>query len=148
MLRLKTRAQFQAVLAGNRIASSHHFAVHYLAPDGPAFRAPFGGSVPGSPPVDGAGSGCWLGAMTPKRWAKRAVTRNTIKRQIYSVAREYESRLPAGAWLVRLRAGFDRALFHSASSTLLKADVRAELTALLARAAQGPGPKPLQGLAK
>jgi division/cell wall cluster transcriptional repressor MraZ len=30
----------------------------------------------------------WLGAMVPKRWAKRAVTRNSIKRQIINPAEE------------------------------------------------------------
>src|SRR5256885_7500066 len=30
----------------------------------------------------------WLGAMVPKRWARRSVTRHTIKRQIYAVDRK------------------------------------------------------------
>jgi hypothetical protein len=49
-----------------------------------------------------------MGAMVPKRWAKRAVTRNTIKRQIYSVSSEQAISVPAAAHVVRLRAGFDR----------------------------------------
>ena len=65
--------------------------------------------------------------MVPKRWAKRAVTRNTIKRQIYNVSSEFGPTLKAGAHLVRLRSGFDRAHFVSASSDVLKAAVRAEL---------------------
>lgn len=90
----------------------------------------------------------WLGAMTPKRWAKRAVTRNAIKRQIYNVARDFESQLPSGAWVVRLRSGFEKSKFHSASSTVLKDAVRSELVALLTRAAEGVSAKSLQGLAK
>jgi ribonuclease P protein component len=35
----------------------------------------------------------WLGAMVPKRWARRSVTRHTIKRQIYAVSSDYEDAL-------------------------------------------------------
>ncbi len=71
-----------------------------------------------------------MGAMVPKRWAKRAVTRNTIKRQIYNVSSDFNPQLQDGAHLVRLRSGFDRAQFVSASSEVLKAAVRAELQQL------------------
>jgi ribonuclease P protein component len=73
--------------------------------------------------------------MVPKRWAKRAVTRNTIKRQIYSVGAEFAPALQARAHLVRLRAGFDRAEYVSATSTALKKAVRQELLQLFARIA-------------
>ncbi len=72
--------------------------------------------------------------MVPKRWAKRAVTRNTIKRQIYTVSADFEPRLPVRAHVVRLRASFDRAQFVSATSDVLKASVRAELEQLFSRA--------------
>jgi ribonuclease P protein component len=65
--------------------------------------------------------------MVPKRWARRAVTRNTIKRQIYAVACFVRARLPQAAHVVRLRAAFDRKQFVSASSDQLKQAVRAEL---------------------
>jgi len=78
--------------------------------------------------------GVWLGAMVPKRWAKRAVTRNTIKRQIYTVTAEFESLLTESAHVVRLRAAFDRAQFVSATSDALKSSVRVELVSLLVRA--------------
>jgi ribonuclease P protein component len=74
----------------------------------------------------------WLGVVVPKRWAKRAVTRNTIKRQIYAVSTDPSCKLPAAAHVVRLRAGFDRASFISATSDKLKAAVRAELQHLFA----------------
>ena len=82
-----------------------------------------------------------MGAMVPKRWAKRAVTRNTIKRQIYHVSQLFENRLLAGAHLVRLRSAFDPAQFRSASSVQLKAAVRGELLTLFERAAK-PWPPP------
>ena len=73
--------------------------------------------------------------MAPKRWARRAVTRNAIKRQIYNVAATLEPQLLTAAHVVRLRAMFDRKLFVSASSDALKAAVRNELLQLFARAA-------------
>mgnify|MGYP002128448683 FL=1 len=72
--------------------------------------------------------------MVPKRWARRAVTRNAIKRQIYNVSDRFGDRLPVAAHVVRLRTGFDRKQFISASSDALKAAVRAELEQLFARA--------------
>ena len=79
-----------------------------------------------------------LGAMVPKRWAKRAVTRNAIKRQIYSVSAQYAPRLRPRGHVVRLRAAFDRKEFISASSDRLKAAVRAELLELFERAIAHP----------
>ncbi|MBS0317340.1 MAG: ribonuclease P protein component [Proteobacteria bacterium] len=76
--------------------------------------------------------------MLPKRWARRAVTRNTLRRQIYSVAAEFEPRLAQAAHLVRLRSGFDRRLFPSATSEALRRAVRTELQQLLASAALSP----------
>lgn len=76
----------------------------------------------------------WLGAMVPKRWARRAVTRNTIKRQIYAVGATFEDRLPQAAHVVRLRTAFDRKQFVSATSDQLRQAVRTELVQLFAYA--------------
>lgn len=73
--------------------------------------------------------------MVPKRWARRAVTRNLIKRQIYSIADHFESSLPQAAHVVRLRAAFDRTHFKSASSDELKKAVRMEIEQLFRLAA-------------
>ena len=70
--------------------------------------------------------------MVPKRWARRSVTRHAIKRQIYAVAFEHEAALARAAYVVRLRSGFDRKQFVSASSDPLKAAVRQELQQLFA----------------
>ncbi len=69
--------------------------------------------------------------MVPKRWAKRAVTRNAIKRQIYTVSASLTDQFPQAAFLVRLRRGFSREVFVSATSTDLKEAVRSELQALM-----------------
>lgn len=73
--------------------------------------------------------------MVPKRWAKQAVTRNAIKRQIYIVAADLESAIPVAAHVVRLRSGFDRTKFVSATSDALKLAVRLELRQLFSRVA-------------
>lgn len=131
MQRIKTRSQFQAVLACPIVARSAHFALHVLdltpAP-GPGAAALFA-----SPAV-------WLGALLPKRWARRASTRNAIRRQVYQAGRDAPGGLPRAAHLVRLRAGFDRARFHSASSDALKKAVRGELDQLLRQAVRAERP--------
>lgn len=82
-------------------------------------------------------AGLWVGAMVPKRWAKRAVTRNTIKRQIYQLGTQFAPVLKEKAHLVRLRREFDRKHFVSATSDALKTAVRAELLELFAHSVGG-----------
>jgi len=129
MQRLQTRAQFQAVLAGSTVARTPHFALHRCVLGGSS-----GAGDKAAPLFDP--SAVWLGAMVPKRWAKRAVTRNAIKRQIYNVSTLFEANMPLAAHVVRLRAGFERKAFPSASSDALKAVVRAELLQLFERSLQ------------
>ena len=125
--RLKTRPQFQAVMAGDTVSRTVHFVLHRLALHAAA-PAPMRADLTPVPlfPVRQP----WIGAVIPKRWARRAVTRNTLKRQIYAVAQDYTDRLPVAAHVVRLRAGFDRRQFTSATSPVLKQAVRAELQQL------------------
>jgi len=68
--------------------------------------------------------------MVPKRWARRAVTRNTIKRQVYTLGQVEQGPLAQAAHVVRLRSGFDRQRFPSATSDALKTTVRRELQEL------------------
>ena len=140
--RLKTRPQFQAALAGKLGVRTTHFALHSCElaqiypvqmPDPALGDALIESLVAAVPASLGA-----LGAMVPKRWAKRAVTRNAIKRQIYSVSAQFAPQLRPRGHVVRLRAGFDRKEFISATSDLLKAAVRAELLDLFARASAHP----------
>ena len=74
--------------------------------------------------------------MTPKRWAKRSVTRHLIKRQIYATATAFAHQLGAAAYVVRQKQGFDAPAFVSASSTSLKAAVRSELMDLFKQTTQ------------
>ena len=140
---LKTRAQFQAALKSPPVARTAHFALHRLHWSADAQTA-----VPSATkPLFTPASGTWLGAMTPKRWARRAVTRNAIRRQVRALGHEQAGNpaggWPASVWLVRLRAEFDRNQFPGASSLALKRAVRGELRKLFARALQAqrpPGP--------
>ncbi len=145
MQRLKTRPQFQAALACGIVARTPHFALHRtpLLPEATACAAVSAEPPSRHPkPLFGV-QDVWIGAMVPKRWARRAVTRNAIKRQIYQVGSVFGTRLPAAAHVVRLRASFDRSQFISATSDALKRAVRGELELLFARgadrAAAGPG---------
>ena len=112
-------------MAGSPVAKTPHFALHLTTLDvrcGEVLLFP--------QPVP------WLGVLIPKRWARRAVTRNTIRRQIYEVARGGATGLPAAAMVVRLRSEFSRKVFVSATSDALKQAVRTELHQLFARLAK------------
>ena len=102
--------------------------------DRPEPHADMAGPAPDEAQALFALDGVWIGAMVPKRWARRAVTRNAIKRQIYTVAQDHVDCLSVAAHVVRLRVGFDRQQFPSATSVALKQAVRAELQALFAGA--------------
>ena len=137
MRRLRTRDQFQALLAHRPVSRTAHFALHRLP-----LQAPGAGDGAG-PTLFQPADGAWLGAMVPKRWARRAVTRNAIKRQIYAVGATFEERLaqaaPQSALVVRLRTAFDRKQFVSATSAPLQQAVRAELQQLYGHAARRAG---------
>lgn len=78
--------------------------------------------------------------MVPKRHARRAVTRNLLKRQMRAQLRSAlasGAALPRGLWVLCLKAPFDRARFASAASDALRSAARGELAALLSRAALG-----------
>jgi ribonuclease P protein component len=142
MQRLKTRPQFQAAMAGGIVSRTPHFALHRLVLDADVPRTPPSG--PGGLPsvqapqalfgVAPAEPVSWLGAMAPKRWAKRSVTRHAIQRQVYVLGDEYAPQLACAAYVVRLRATFDRKQFVSAISEPLKQAIRAELHQLFAYA--------------
>jgi ribonuclease P protein component len=136
--RLKTRPQFQAALAGGTVSRTAHFALHRLSLPHPSDKSSAPAEHLGpAPSPEQALFGLfdvWLGAMVPKRWARRAVTRNAIKRQIYNVSERFGDRLPVAAHVVRLRTTFDRQQFISATSEALKLAVRQELEQLFERA--------------
>lgn len=132
--RVRASAQFRFLLDRRPVARTAHFALH-------AWRWQGSDQAPRSPagellfaPADAA----WLGAMTPKRWARRAVTRNAIRRQVYALGAALGAQWPASAQVVRLRAAFPAHQFPSATSPALRRAVRAELQQLFAQAAVQP----------
>ena len=139
-------------MAGGTLARTAHFALHRMMLTAPAAALYVGAPPPAefqkppqTMPAKPLHEACevrnvWMGAMVPKRWAKRAVTRNAIKRQIYNVGTLAEPSLEPAAYVVRLRAGFDKAAFTSATSDALKATARQELVQLFAKAGAAPLP--------
>jgi ribonuclease P protein component len=148
LARIVRSADFVRVLRVRSRASTLHFAVHHLAGSPTPAKSRSGKlstivgesgatAVDDLPGVDDFGPLSWVGAVVPKRHAKRAVTRSLLKRQIYAAAERHRERLGPGLWIVRLRAAFDRSLFTSAASDVLRRGARAELEALLEAARRG-----------
>ena len=108
--RLVHKRDFESVLAQRPSRWTLHFALHVLQPAAHAAR---------------------VGVVLPKRWARRAVTRNGIRRQIYAVAAQALRASPGCALVVRQRAAFSQDDFPSAWSLPLKRQVRTELQQLL-----------------
>lgn len=110
MDKLTQRADFDAVMAAGVVAVTSHFALHQ----------------------QNSGSKSRIGAVVPKRWARKAVTRNLIKRQIYALGRQpWATELPVADRVIRLRKTFDTKHFISASSPNLQHAVRTELHQLM-----------------
>jgi ribonuclease P protein component len=76
------------------------------------------------------------GAVIPKRWARRSVTRSLLKRQVFAAFERHLDHLPSGMWVVRLRSSFETAQFPSAASQALRLAARSELDRLFGQAAQ------------
>ncbi|RVT84959.1 ribonuclease P protein component [Inhella crocodyli] len=160
--RIQRAADFERLLGQPSRARSPLFAVHHLSsvpsrPVPPRHSLPTGlstDSVPSSvsvvdepaqPPAASDVSGHWLGLVVPKRLAKRAVTRNLVKRLVRATLLEQlraGAPLPAGLWAVRLRAPIDKKQFVSAKSDALRLHLRDDLATLWRRAANPKPPKP------
>jgi ribonuclease P protein component len=140
--RLVHSTDFQRLLGTRPWSRSAHFAIHHVPGRPGDAAAPASGSgtdelstdsVQNCPnTVDISGARHWLGCVLPKRLARRAVTRNLLRRQVRAAMERGRDSLPPGLWLVRLRAGFERAEFRSAASDALRRAARAELNAALA----------------
>jgi ribonuclease P protein component len=147
---LTASARFEAAMGQRPCARSAHFSVHYL----PSSQLSTATAQPGPAPVDDAirvtpdGGILRLGLVVPKRHARRSVTRSLIKRQLRERLRERLPELPAGEWVLRLRAPIDRKAYPSARSEALAQSLREELGTLLHDAARrltrSPGAAPGQ----
>jgi len=124
--RIKAWAQFQQLMKTPPVARSKHFVVHRATNPEPAAAE----SIQPAPASDQV-KGLCLAALLPKRWAKRAVTRNALRRQIYAAFALQQAQLAPVPHLVRLRAAMDPGVFTSACSVPLKIAVRQEIDQLL-----------------
>lgn len=70
--------------------------------------------------------------------ARRAVTRNLIKRKARDAWARLARELPAGDWVLRLRAPVPREQFPSANSEALRRRVGTELDTVFQAARRGP----------
>ena len=148
LARLVKPADFERVLGTRSRLTSPHFAVHHLLAGPTIGRASRVRTIELSTGLDTDSSVAvedstgivpspriWLGLVVPKRHARRAVTRNLLKRQIRACVGERAGGLAEGLWVVRLRAPFDRERFVSAASDALRRAARDELERLLLQAA-------------
>jgi ribonuclease P protein component len=144
--RILRSADFERVLALRPCSRSTHFAVHHVAAGLSALakgrkqavesKLSTGDETSCPQPVDELpANGWWLGLVVPKRHARRAVTRNLIKRQMRCVMTEQAEHLPQGLWVLRLKTVFDRSRFASPGSVALRQAARDELRGLLQRTA-------------
>ena len=151
--RVVHRAEFERLLAAAAVSRSAHFALHHLPASTRVCAEGSQGTVGstlstgsdtnGSTPVDNLPVPQRFAVVVPKRHARRAVTRNALKRLGRQAMMRHADRLPAGLWLLRLRAGFALREFVSARSAALIDAVRSELEGLFgsasARLASPPG---------
>ena len=94
--------------------------------------------------VDDSSLALRFGLVLPKKQARRSVTRSLIRHQAREALRRHAPGLVGqrrfgrelDAWVLRLRAPFDRQQFPSAASSALSAAVRLELDELWGRLAQ------------
>lgn len=140
---LRAAADFAQVLRRRHVASSEHFSLHGLMPALSESAKPELCTSPDRhwPPAVDDLPVYRVGVVVPKRLAKRAVTRNALKRQMYSALREAQAlRAISGDWVLRLRSAWPRTVptqeagaqsFTSATSNAFKKDIRQELSLLL-----------------
>ena len=143
--RVVHKADFERALAAPARLRSAHFAMHHIPAGQTEAERPRAAAVETklstddalvvSISVDELPPRHWLGCVVPKRHARRAVTRNLLRRQIRAAMDRRVEGLPGGLWVVRLRAPFARQQFPSASSVALRQAARAELDALVDRVA-------------
>lgn len=111
-------AEFQGPIRQGAWAKSAHFVLHLQAR--PVAR--LGSTAPHR-----------IGALLPKRFAKKAVRRNLLRRLIYQEARLRLAQWPQSGGVdcvVRLRAAWLQTAYPSASSTALRTAVQEELQQL------------------
>jgi ribonuclease P protein component len=111
--KIRTRQEFQLLLSLKPAYQTEHFYLHLSEISLKELK---------------------VAALIPKRWAKQAVTRNLIRRQIYSQCFALEKELEPVSHMIRLKKTIKAQLFTSAGSGAMKQAVQQELYILLQNA--------------
>jgi ribonuclease P protein component len=129
----------KALLSAPTLAKTAHFVLQAAPNSAVAQGLPTEAAPDRTESVDNSVSvvtqSLGLALVVPKRHAKRATTRNLIKRQMREALRRHVEGWRGRQVLIRQRGPFDRKQFPSAASTALRAVVRAELDLLFAQGA-------------
>jgi len=121
--RMQHKDEFDLVMSSRQRVRTSHLVLHVALDDtsiqttGPTHR---------------------LGLVVPKRWARRAVTRNAIRRLSLVAFQQIWKQLPAGGYVLRLAHAWDPTHYPSAWSRALSRSVRAEVNELLQMAVTMP----------
>jgi ribonuclease P protein component len=126
----------KSLLMAPVLGRSQHFVLQGRTAEPLGQQLPTGAAPNRNPTVDkvpGIGSP-GLALVVPKRMARRAVTRNLIKRQMREVVRRRQADWTGVHLLIRQRVAFDVRQFPSAASSALRTAVRGEIEQLFDRA--------------
>lgn len=127
------REDIEALLGTRPLAKTEHFALHGR-PGSAVLRKLSTEDAPSRDhSVDNYPERFGFATLVPKRHARRATTRNLIKRQVRASLQDRRGGLGTQQLLIRMRAPLDLGQFPSAASRALRTSVRAELDMLLSQ---------------
>jgi ribonuclease P protein component len=128
----------KALLSAPTVSKTTHFVLQAAPKAQVLLELPTGvapdmtESVDNSPGRDASPLG--LALVVPKRHAKRAATRNLVKRQMREAMRRRRTEWAGRQVMIRQRGAFNAQQFRSAASDALREAVRGELELLFAQA--------------
>jgi ribonuclease P protein component len=125
----------KSLLAAPVLAKTTHFILQASATRPLAQELPTDAAPDRTESVDNQAAQTGLALVVPKRHAKRAVTRNLIKRQMREALLRRVERWRGVQLLIRQRGAFDATRYASAASPALRGAVCSELEQLFDQAA-------------
>jgi ribonuclease P protein component len=125
----------KSLLAAPVLAKTTHFVLHAGSNRPSAQQLPTDTAPDGIESVDNQAAPTGLALVVPKRHAKRAATRNLVKRQMREALSRRLARWRGVQLLIRQRGAFEATRYPSAASRALRAAVSSELDQLFDQAA-------------